>query len=68
MTYDKQFYDTKKQKIQQKFQRAKQKWIQMCELSGKEYLDFQQTAQELQEQMKLLEQEELTSKSNGKKV
>jgi hypothetical protein len=60
--YNEKYYADKKQKIQEKFQKAQQKWIQFCELSGKEYIDFLQTAQDLQEQLKLLEAEEKESK------
>lgn len=60
--FNKNYYDTKKQNIQEKFQKTQQKWIQMCELGGKEYIDFQTRVQELNEELTTLTKEEETSK------
>lgn len=60
--YDPKYYADKKQKINEKFQKGQQKWIQMCELAGKEYIDFVNRVQELQEELKKIEAEETESK------
>lgn len=51
-----------KEQIQAEFQRAQQKWISICELAGKEYIDLQQKVQELNEEMRQLESQEKVKK------
>lgn len=66
--YNKEFYSGKRQKIQEKFNNARQKWINLCELCGKEYADFVQTAQELQVEVKQLDAEEKKSQEASKEA
>lgn len=70
MTYDKAFYDGKRQKIQEKFNKAQQKWIAICEMQGREYLSLQETIQECNVALTELQKEEEISKAdkNAKKV
>lgn len=61
MTYDKQYYDGLKQKVQAKFNKAQQKYLNLCDMLGKEYIDFQSTVLECQEEIKKIDIEEKTS-------
>jgi hypothetical protein len=62
MTYDKNFYDSKRQKVQEKFGKAQQKWIGMCEMADKEYISFQERIQELNAELAEIAKEEEVSK------
>ena len=56
----------KKQKLYEKSTRAQQKWIQLCELCGKEYIDLQNTMQEIQKEAQKIDEEEKANKKTPK--
>jgi hypothetical protein len=47
-----------KEQIQEAFQKAQQKWLNMCEMLGREYIDFQSRVVELNDEMKIIMEEE----------
>ena len=55
---DKAYIQTQRQEIQNKFNKAQQKWIGMCEMAGKEYLSLQERIVELNKELEVLAQQE----------
>ena len=55
---DKAYIQTQRQEIQNKFNKAQQKWIGMCEMAGKEYLSLQERIAELNKELGVLAQQE----------
>ena len=69
--FDKNYYIGKKQAIQQKDQKAQQKYADLSFMLGREFVDYQNRIAELQEELKEIEAEEAKSKEvieNPKKV
>lgn len=66
MSYDKNYYQGKRQKIQEKFQKAQGKYFQMCEMAGKEYISLQERIIELNTELQELQKQEEESKSPQK--
>lgn len=66
--YDKNYYEGKRQKLQQEAQKAERKWLDLCILSGKEWISYQERMQELQQQLQELNQAEQKSKQESEKI
>jgi hypothetical protein len=61
--FDKNYYQGLKQKVQQEFQKAQQKYLSMCEMLGKEYVSFQERVIELNEKLRDIEEKEKAEES-----
>lgn len=62
MTYDKNYYQSKRQQLTEKFQKAQQKYFQMCEMAGREYVALQERIIELNQELAKINEEEQKSK------
>ena len=67
MTYDKNYYEQKRQKLQQEAQKAERKWLDICIMQGKEWVSYQERIQELQQRAQEIQQEEQRSKAESEK-
>lgn len=65
MTYDANYYNNLKQKQIEKIQRQQQKWIQMSELTAKEYIFLLEIQQEVQDKLKEIEAKENEAKKQA---
>ena len=57
----------KKQEIQEKYNKARDKWIQIADLSGKEYISLQERILELNAELKALNEEAKEAEAKTKK-
>jgi len=68
MSYDPKYYQDLKQKIQEKYNKAQQKWMSLGELYCKEYVEFMTRVQELNAELQELQAKEKESIEAEKKT
>jgi hypothetical protein len=68
MSYDPKYYQDLKQKIQDKYTKAQQKWLSLGELYCKEYIEFMTRVQELNAELQELQAKEKESIEAEKKT
>lgn len=68
--YEPKYYQGKKEEINKKFQKAQGKYYDICNMLGREFIDFQARVVELNEDLQKINNEEQESKKreeDGKK-